>query len=678
MGVRQGLRHGLGLQLLFFILMLLQAQPVQGVASINGEGLALLELKAKVETDPHGAFQDWDPMDSSPCSWSGVQCLDGKVEILNLTGQELAGTLAPEIGSLRRLKSLLLPKNNFRGWIPREFVGLSALEVLDLSSNNLDGTIPDELRAMPLLKQLSLHDNQFQEGVSSFAIQEIADDQAGCLSRKLGCWSLPNRSNFKDWISLNGLREKYYTNVPSFSEAHIMQNLQSFASAMRRRLLSEADNLPALLGNDAKSSVPENSKEIQKPADVLSLGSGSFPAFPNTYGQALTPLVPEAIDATALQQLSTEVAQSTDVEMSDTKYSKWAYLITIPVAILLISLVAVILLVWRKRGRAPIAPWKTGLSGPIQKALVTGASKLNRLELEAACEDFSNIINTYPTSTVFKGILSGGVEIGVVSTVISSSKDWSRSAETCFKKKIDTLSRVNHKNFINLLGYCQENEPFMRMMVFEFAPHGNLSQHLHLNEFEDLDWAARMRVIMGIAYCLQYMHHELTPPVAIHDVRSDTTFISDDYAAKIADVGVWDELAAKAKAGKEDGSSRCECPPDLPGNVYGFGALTIEIISGRVPEDDHETMCSWASEYLKDKNYSKLVDASLKEHKCNELEAVCEVIQECIDPDPAQRPTMRDVVGKLRTPLGISPEQAAPRLSPLWWAELELLSVKST
>ena len=68
----------------------------------------------------------------------------------------------------------------------------------------------------------------------------------------------------------------------------------------------------------------------------------------------------------------------------------------------------------------------------------------------------------------------------------------------------------------------------------------------------------------------------------------------------------------------------------------------------------------------------------MKEHKSNELEAVCEVIEECIDPDPTRRPTMRDVVGKLRTALAISPESAAPRLSPLWWAELELLSVKST
>ena len=54
-----------------------------------------------------------------------------------------------------------------------------------------------------------------------------------------------------------------------------------------------------------------------------------------------------------------------------------------------------------------------------------------------------------------------------------------------------------------------------------------------VKEFEDLDWAVRMRVIMGIAYCLEYMHHELNPPVAIHDVRSDSIFISDDYAAKV-------------------------------------------------------------------------------------------------------------------------------------------------
>ena len=44
------------------------------------------------------------------------------------------------------------------------------------------------------------------------------------------------------------------------------------------------------------------------------------------------------------------------------------------------------------------------------------------------------------------------------------------------------MSRVNHKNFVNLIGYCEEAEPFNRMMVFEYAPNGTLFEHLHGNK----------------------------------------------------------------------------------------------------------------------------------------------------------------------------------------------------
>lgn len=45
--------------------------------------------------------------------------------------------------------------------------------------------------------------------------------------------------------------------------------------------------------------------------------------------------------------------------------------------------------------------------------------------------------------------------------------------------QIDTLSKVNHKNFVSLLGFCEEEDPFTRMMVFEYAPNGTLFEHLH-------------------------------------------------------------------------------------------------------------------------------------------------------------------------------------------------------
>ena len=69
-----------------------------------------------------------------------------------------------------------------------------------------------------------------------------------------------------------------------------------------------------------------------------------------------------------------------------------------------------------------------------------------------------------------------------------------------------------------------------------------------------------------------------------------------------------------------------------------------------------------------------MVDQTLKSFKHSELEGICEVIKECIQQDARKRPTMKEVVTKLREVLAISPEQAIPRLSPLWWAELEILS----
>lgn len=86
-----------------------------------------------------------------------------------------------------------------------------------------------------------------------------------------------------------------------------------------------------------------------------------------------------------------------------------------------------------------------------------------------------------------------------------------------------------------------------------------------------------------------------------------------------------------------------------------------------------------AAEYLNDKRtISYMIDPTLKSFKNDELDVICEVIEQCIQPDSKQRPTMREITSKLREAIAISPEQATPRLSPLWWAELEILSVEAT
>ncbi|KAK3118195.1 hypothetical protein QOZ80_9BG0695550 [Eleusine coracana subsp. coracana] len=186
-------------------------------------------------------------------------------------------------------------------------------------------------------------------------------------------------------------------------------------------------------------------------------------------------------------------SKSTGLESKTSKSSTlphWSiYTLAIGGALLLVVIVttSLYLVFTRRKKDYMITPWSTGLSGLLTKAFVTGLPSLGRAELETACEDFINVIGTSSDCTLYKGTLSSGVEIAVISTLVNSSKDWSDQSEEHFRNKMSVLSRVNHKNFMNLLGYCTCDEPFTRMMVFEYAPCGSLFEHLHIREAEDLD-----------------------------------------------------------------------------------------------------------------------------------------------------------------------------------------------
>lgn len=85
----------------------------------------------------------------------------------------------------------------------------------------------------------------------------------------------------------------------------------------------------------------------------------------------------------------------------------------------------------------------------IVDAVFSGVPKLKRSELEAACEDFSNIIGNLSDGTVYKGTLSSGVEIAVTSTAVTSPEDWSKISETRFRNKVCSFFfQIHVKNML--------------------------------------------------------------------------------------------------------------------------------------------------------------------------------------------------------------------------------------
>ena len=676
--------------------------------SLNDEGIALLEFRIRITRDPYGALENWNPNDSNPCKWLGVHCFDGKVQMLDLNGLSLEGTLTPHLGKLNSLKYLVISKNNFSGTIPKELGDLDNLELLDLRENNLTGNIPEEIGQMPLLKQLLVDDNKIKGSVSQVlgnmglpSKPLFIDNYSSPLTNLFQC---KNRKfahcvwyrDFKQWNKADSLAvpitealkryfyamalplfklgkaayshgyvESYCPSLPSSNELEFDPNLSNLISSARRKLLDQSSNLAA---------APYGGPAIQISYLPITISSGSFQAVPDgnkTQSQSPPPLNGFSQDNPTSQPNSANGAPG----------KLWKYIIIISCVVFLVIFIVIVICILRKRAAKVIKPWKTGISGQLQKAFVTGVPKLNRAELETACEDFSNIINSFEQCTIYKGTLSSGVEIAVDSTIVTSAEDWSKTMEMTYRRKIAALSRVNHKNFTNLIGYCDEEEPFTRMMVFEYAPNGSLFEHLHVKEVEHLDWSARMRVIMGTAYCLQYMHHDLNPPVYHSNLNSVSILLTDDFAAKISEISFGSNgLSLSSPTGDE--SKKSEFPPQEGPeiDVYNFGILLLEIISGKLPYSEEQgDLVNWASDYLKDKrNIGCLIDPTLESFKDNELDVICEVIKECVQTDQSLRPTMQEVTSKLRELLSISPEQAVPRLSPLWWAELEILSVEAT
>ncbi|PSR93219.1 Inactive receptor-like protein kinase [Actinidia chinensis var. chinensis] len=603
------------------VLVCLLYQDLNLCWSLNDEGLALLRFRERVVSDPFGALSNWndDVGVIDPCSWFGVECSDGNVVVLNLKDFCLGGTLAPDLGNLVHIKSIMLRNNSFYGTIPKEIGELKELEVLDLGYNNFSGPLPSNLGSnlsltIFLLDNNDLFGNLSPEILDLKMISEVQVDE--------------------NQLSNSAQRS-------SCSARSISRNIGRTGDAAHRRLQKWFTfDLPK---PSSPSPSPSLSSESSFPPPTTSAGPSTVPN----------------------PKLNSPPAESPSRPVKSSKPKDHQALIlsaAIGGPVLLVIFVIGILFCQGKN-IAAVRPRTTGLSGQLQKAFVAGVPKLKRSELETACEDFSNVIGSSSIGAVYKGTLSSGVEIAVASIPVAAAKDWSNNLETQFRNKIDSLSKVNHKNFVNLLGFCEEDEPFTRMLVFEYAPNGTLFEHLHIKEAEHLDWGMRMRIIMGMAYCLEHVH-QLTPPIVHKNLNSSSINLTEDYAAKISDFGVLSETPA-------------EIEPNPESNIYSFGVILFETITGRLPYSV-DRLEDWASDYLSgEQPFIEMVDPTLKSFQLEQLEQIGEVIRSCVHPDPKQRPQMREVTARLREITAIAPDGAVPKLSPLWWAELEILSTEA-
>lgn len=345
--------------------------------------------------------------------------------------------------------------------------------------------------------------------------------------------------------------------------------------------------------------------------------------------------------------------------------------VIVAAGVILIMLQFVFLL--RKRISTPILPciWTKSLDPVSSKDVSKNGTDLAGCrkaftfkEVEEFCEGFINLVGESPCHCVYKGILGDGTEIAVKRTkeIVASSID----VEKSYRFQVDLLSRIHHRHIVNLIGFCEENQH--RMLVFQYAPNGSLFDSLHNGE-EHLSWKQRMHIAVSIACGMAYLHHSCGSPIIHGDLTSRNVLLMEDNGAKIYGI-VAPSLYSKSTLISTDGgcadSGLQEKAVSMPSkDVYSFGALLLELISGK-PAFSNESgmLVEWAGQFLQSRDQvTTLTDPTLKNVIPLELYSVCEVARLCVQQEASSRPSMEGVLYMLSQSLGMESDTPASSLT---------------
>jgi len=103
--------------------------------------------------------------------------------------------------------------------------------------------------------------------------------------------------------------------------------------------------------------------------------------------------------------------------------------------------------------------------------------------------------------------------------------------------EVNYLGQLSHPNLVKLLGYCFEDE--QRLLVYEFMPRGSLENHLfrRSSHFQPLSWSLRMKVALGAAKGLEFLHSDKAK-VIYRDFKTSNVLLDSNYNAKLSDFGL--------------------------------------------------------------------------------------------------------------------------------------------
>ncbi|XP_078173858.1 protein STRUBBELIG-RECEPTOR FAMILY 5-like isoform X1 [Carex rostrata] len=661
----------LHLSLLLSLLLLLS--PV--IAKTDQPDVSALNVMYSSITNP-SQLTAWTASGGDPCGdqWKGISCDGSSVTQIDLSGLGLNGQLGYQLSSLTSVTKFDVSKNNFKGDIPyqlppnvvdlnlqrNQFTGgvpysisqMSDLKYLNLANNQLSGQLTDMFTKIPKLSSLDLSFNRFSGNLpqtfkylTSLKTLYLQNNQFSGTINVLGNLPLndlnlennrftgyiPQKLNNVDSIELGGNPWSTGT-APAGMEKASSSNLGSgqsssgFSSkvngvAIALIVIAVLALVVLLLSLIKKNKSSSSSHYLD--------GRSHYMDDQLSNNRSFTPLVAndkKVIDMKPLQSSSSfgigmikppPMAMDPRRSSTDASVSEFA------------------VKYHSKRSTEPI----TATSYP-----------LSDLQLATASFNSSRLVGQGTIGRVFKAKFEDGRLLAVkkIDTI-----NFARGSSYEFMEIITDMTKLHHPNVLQLVGYC--SEPGYHLLVYEFQRNGSLHDYLHLSDdySKPLTWDTRVRIALGTARALEYLHEVCSPSIMHKNIKSSNILLDSELNPHLSDCGMavfYEDTSENLGAGY----GAPESVYSIKSDVYSFGVVMLELLTGRKPYDksrpvEEQLLAKWAIPHLHDiDGLSEMADPSLRGlYPPKSVSRFADVIALCVQTEPEFRPTMSEVVQSL-------------------------------
>ncbi|OMO70188.1 hypothetical protein COLO4_28714 [Corchorus olitorius] len=282
-----------------------------------------------------------------------------------------------------------------------------------------------------------------------------------------------------------------------------------------------------------------------------------------------------------------------------------------------------------------------------------------------------------------KSALGSGGPFGKVYTIslpsgelvaVKKLVNFGSQSSKALKAEVKTLGKIRHKNIVKVLGFCHSDESLF--LIYEFLQKGSLGDLICRPDFQ-LQWGVRMRIAIGVAQGLAYLHKNYVPHLLHRNLKSTNILLDADYEPKLTDLALYrivGETAFQSTMASEFAHS-CYNAPEFgyskkateEMDVYSFGVVLLELITGRQAEDieslDSLDIVKWVRRKVNITNGAvQVLDPKISTSSQKEMLGALEIAMRCTAVMPEKRPSMFEVVRTLQS-LNTSPCFANMELS---------------